>query len=77
MIPENDEQFVAASKAIATAFLDKFATIALPPEDVANLCGAALSEIMAQQLGPWRTIERLRDMADAFERQILELKELG
>lgn len=69
--PKTDEQFAIAARSIATAFIDRFAKMGMSPDEVANLCGAALTEIIAQQLGPFGAIERLRIMADTFEAQLL------
>ncbi|MBX7459259.1 hypothetical protein K3152_13480 [Qipengyuania sp. 1NDH17] len=72
MRPETDEQFTIAARAIATAFLDRFAHMHLSRDEVANISGAALSEILAQQLGPFGAVERLRDLADTLEQQVLK-----
>lgn len=77
MTPSTDAEFLIAARTIAGAFCDRFARLGMPPETVANLCAAALSEIMAQQIGPMGAVERLRDAADVLERQLLELPELG
>jgi hypothetical protein len=44
----------------------------MSPDEVANLTGAALAEIIAQQIGPFGAVERLRDIADALEKQVLD-----
>lgn len=72
MRPETDEQFIQAARAIATTFLDRFAHLGLSSDEVANLSGAALSEVLAQQLGPFGAVERLRDLADTLEKQVLD-----
>jgi len=72
MRPQNDEQFIIAARSIAATFIDKFAAMGMAPNDVANLTGASLSEIMAQQLGPFGAVERLRDIADTLENQLLK-----
>jgi hypothetical protein len=76
MTPTTDKAFTTAARTIAGTFCDRFATMGMPPEDAANLATAALSEIIAQQLGPFAAIERLRDAADVLERQLLSLPEL-
>jgi hypothetical protein len=72
MRPETDEQFAKASRAIAGTFLDRFAAMGMTPDEIANLTGAALGEILAQQLGPFGAVERLRMLANVFEAQLLE-----
>lgn len=68
----SDEQYVALSRVIATQFLDIAARLHLSPEDTANLAGCALGEVLAQQLNPFGAVTRLRDMADTFEKQLLD-----
>lgn len=72
MKPETDDQFAIAANHMASAFLDKFAKLALSPDEVANLCGAALGTIMANQLGPFGAVKRLRLIADEMEKQVLD-----
>lgn len=76
MIPTTDQAFATAARTIAGTFCDRFARMGMPPEDAANLATAALSEIIAQQIGPMGAVERLRDAADVLERQLLALPEL-
>jgi len=45
--------------------------MAMTPDEVANLTEAALSDVLAQQLGPFAAVERLRDIADLLEKQSL------
>lgn len=71
MRPETDKQFAIAARSIAGTFIDKFAAMGMSTDEVANLTGAALGEILAQQLGPFGAVERLRDLADRFEAQLL------
>lgn len=71
-----DETIVSASRAMATEFLATVAKSGLSPNDTANLAGGALTEVLAQQLGPFGAVERLRDLADTFERELLDLSEL-
>jgi len=69
--PKNDAEFVHAARAIALPWLDFFARQKTAPDDAANLMIAALVEVVAQQVGPIRAIERLRDAADVLEVQFL------
>ena len=72
MRPETDEQFIIAARAIATTLLDRFAHFGLSSDEIANLCGAAFGEVLAQQLGPFGAVERMRDIADTLEKQVLD-----
>lgn len=75
MIPETDKQFASAANALATTFLDRFARMGMAPDEIANLCGAALGTVLANQLGPFGAVSRLRDMADVMEREIMGIEE--
>ena len=74
LTPKTPEQFVAASKAIAGSYLDMVARQGLAPQDAANLFCAAIGEVLGQQIGPVEAIDRLRDVADILERQLLETR---
>lgn len=67
-----DEQFTLVSRAMATAYSDTVARSGMSPDDATNLAGASLAEIMAQQLGVFGAVNRLRDLADVLEKQALE-----
>ncbi|AOL23978.1 hypothetical protein Ga0102493_112980 [Erythrobacter litoralis] len=69
MRPETDEQFAIAAKALAGTHIDRFARMGMSPDEIANLFGAAAAEVLAQQLGPFGAVERLRDIADRCEQQ--------
>lgn len=68
----NDAEFIAASRSVATSFLDSAARFHLSPSDTAKLAGAGLGEVMAQQIGIPATVEQLRNMADLFEQVALD-----
>lgn len=70
--PKTDAAFVVAVRSIALPWLDFFARQKTAPDDAANLMIAALVEFVAQQVGPVRTVERLRDAADLLEAQLLD-----
>ena len=72
MTPRTDEQFASAARALAQTHIDRFARLGMSPDEIANLFGAAAAEILAQQLGPFGAIERMRDIADTCERQLLD-----
>lgn len=71
MIPETDEQFARAANILATAFLDKFARTGMTADQVANISGAAIGTILANMLSPFGAAERLRDIADRMEQEVL------
>lgn len=72
MTPETDEQFAIAAKALAGTHIDRFARLGMSPDEIANLFGAAALEVLAQQLGPFGAVERLRQIADVAEKQVLD-----
>lgn len=67
-----DQQFSLAAKAMAKEYSDTVARSAMSPDDASNLAGAALGEILAQQLGVFGAANRLRDLADVMEAQALK-----
>ena len=70
MKPETDEQFIIASRAVAMTFQERFTAMGMTPDEVANMSGGALAEVLAQQLGSACAVERLRQIADLLERQL-------
>lgn len=66
-----DQQFIATSRSVALALLASCQAKHLNRDDTAAVAGAALTEALGQLLGPIGAIERLRDLADTFERQFL------
>jgi len=67
-----EQEFSLKAKAMATAYLDTTAQSGLSPDDVSNLAGASLGEVLAQQLGIFGAVERLRMLADVMEKQVLD-----
>jgi len=67
-----DEQFTLVSRAMATEFSNTVARSGMSPDDAVNLAGASLAEIMAQQLGIFGAVNRLRDLADVMEKQAID-----
>lgn len=65
----SDDNFFVASRILATAAQTMADKLALDSDETVALAGAALSEVMAQHLGVFGTVERLRNMADVFEQQ--------
>lgn len=72
MTTMTDDQFAEASKATAATLLQVMHATGIERNDTANIAGAALTEVLAQMLGPFAAVERLRDLADTFERQMLK-----
>lgn len=66
-----DEQFIDAARAMATEFLDTIARTGLSQNDTANLAGAAMGEVLGQTIGPFAAVERMRDIADRMEAQMI------
>ena len=72
-----DEQFAETSRQLALAVVTIAERKQLSAEDTANLAGAALTQVLTQHLGPFGAVNRLRDLADAFERECLEAGRLN
>lgn len=68
----NDAQFRDTSRTLAAAVLTVCERRQLSTEDTTAIAGAALMEVLGQILGPFAAVERLRDLADTFERQLLD-----
>ncbi len=66
-----EKQFIASARTLAAVVLETAAQKHLSPDDTANIAGAALAEVLGQQLGPVGAVERLRDIADQLEAQFL------
>ncbi|WP_271077900.1 hypothetical protein [Aurantiacibacter sp. MUD61] len=67
----SEEQFAGAAHAVSTSVLDAFENFGLDRDDAANVAGAAMVEVIARQIGPAQAVERLRDIADRCEAQLL------
>ena len=71
----NDEtplaKMIATSRQLALAVLAIGQRKGLPGGDLAELAVMALGEVMLQHLGLVGTVERLRDLADVIERDLL------
>lgn len=66
-----DREFRATARTMTIAFLAACQRGGRDSDDAAALAGAALAETLGQLLGPVGAVERLRDLADVFERQLL------
>ena len=64
-----DEQFKSITRGIARAIYETGSEMKLTPNDLANVAGAALGEVLAGLLGVTEATERLRTLADIAERQ--------
>lgn len=73
----NEQQFIDATHAVASSILDAFAAYGLDRQDAANVAGAAAAGGIARQIGPFEACERLRDIADNCEKQVLAGAALG
>lgn len=71
-MPENPDAFARAARSIALPWAAKISREGWPPDEACNLLIAAIAEVVAQQLGPVRAVERLRDVADVLEAQLLD-----
>lgn len=66
-----DEQIIHSSRALVDAVDGTMRRREIPMPDRTALASMALSELLARYLGPVGTIEHLRDVADALERQLI------
>jgi hypothetical protein len=63
-----EEEFIEAAHGVATAVLAFASSRRIDPDDLANVAGGALAEVIGQALGsPFKVVERLRDIADRIE----------
>lgn len=64
----SEEEFVEAVHGVASAILAFASSRRLEPDDLANVAGGALAEVIGQALGSrFKVVERLRDIADRIE----------
>ncbi|WP_298190971.1 hypothetical protein [Novosphingobium sp.] len=75
MQPNHDEtplaEMIATSRQLALAVLAIGQRKGMPGGDLAELAAMAMGEVMLQHLGLVGTVERLRDLADVIERDLL------
>ena len=64
-----EQQFKASARAIGSALILACERKHVPTEDISQVVGAAMAEVLAAYLGPLGAVERLRDLADLIERQ--------
>ncbi len=66
-----EEQFAANAHEISLALVTICERKGINPGDSAQMIGAACAEAMAYFIGHPHTVERLRDIADIAEREVL------
>ena len=64
-----EQQFKTSARAIGSALIAACERRHVPTEDVPQVVGAAMAEVLATFLGPLGAVERLRDLADLIELQ--------
>ena len=67
-----EQQFKASARAIGSALILACERKHILTEDISQVVGAAMAEVLATYLGPLGAVERLRDLADLIERQYLD-----
>lgn len=67
-----DDQFAQATRGMAFAIMDLGHQLNLSDDDLCNMAGAALAEVAGQKFGPFAAVERLRQIADVMERQVMQ-----
>lgn len=66
-----DEQFRENVHLVTLALGRSFSAREISNEDAAKISGAAIAQVLATALGPIGAVDRLRDIADLMEGQIL------
>lgn len=66
-----NERFVTISRSLAHGILTTCHNKKYSNDDTAAICGASLVEALGQTLGPLGAVERLRDLADLLERDLM------
>ena len=67
-----DEQFGTAVHVLSASLSAALERRAIPQAEASKVLTATVAQCLAQQIGPVAAIERLRDMADLMEAQILQ-----
>ena len=67
-----DDQFRDNVQLVTLALGRSFQAREISKNDAAKISGAAIAQVLAEALGPIGAIERLRDIADLMEGQLLE-----
>lgn len=67
-----EQQFLKTSRGLALGILTACRARTFSKDDTAAVASAALVETLGQLFGPVGAVERLRDIADVVERQLLQ-----
>lgn len=67
-----DRQFAATSRGLALGILAACQARQMTRDDMAAISSAALIEALGQLLGPMGAVDRLRDLADVMENQLIQ-----
>ena len=67
----NQEQFDANVRMLTLVVLDACDRRQIEPDDAAGVIGAGLAQGLVHYLGALGAVERLRDLADIIERDVL------
>lgn len=71
-----DEQFAGAVHALSLALTMAIERRGIPQEEIGKVVTGTLAQCLAQNIGPVPAIERLRDIADLMERQIMDAQQV-
>lgn len=66
-----EPQFAEAVRAVTTSIIDALESYQLDRNDMANISGAAMANVLAFSLGKPAAVDRMRDMADRCEAEYL------
>jgi hypothetical protein len=66
-----DEQFREQVQLVTLTLGKSFEARSISKSDAAKISGAAMAQVLATALGPIAAIERMRDIADLMEAQLL------
>lgn len=66
-----DEQFAGAVHSLALALTMAIEHRGIPKAEIGKVITGTLAQCLAQNIGPVPAVERLRDIADLMERQIM------
>ena len=68
----SEQEFKTSARAIGSALILACERKHIPTDDISQVVGAAMAEVLAAYLGPLGAVERLRDLADLIERQCFD-----
>lgn len=67
-----EKQFTETTRGLALGILKGCENRKFDRNETSAIAGAALVEVLGAVLGPVGTVERLRDLSDLLERQLLK-----